>query len=249
MQITSPFKFLDSYSKEDKDVFFGREEEVELLYELVFQSNLTLIYGESGTGKTSLVQCGLANRFNATHWFDIHIRRNDDINKSLLQELQKYEVTPSEEGGTLRQRLMRKRKNVQRIAAAESGHENEIIRRLRSLHKHYLKPTYLIFDQFEELFILGSEEEQSTFYDNIASILETENYCRVIIIMREESIAQLYHFEKKVPLLFEKRLRVEPLSRAKTGEVIKNTVEQYEIKLENDQLSEKNCRFACRRAG
>ena len=75
MPVQSPFKFLDAYNKEDKDIFFGRDEEVEQLYELVFQSNLTLVYGQSGTGKTSLVQCGLANRFAASDWFNVYIRR------------------------------------------------------------------------------------------------------------------------------------------------------------------------------
>lgn len=29
-QVTAPFKFLDSYQKEDKEVFFGRETETQL---------------------------------------------------------------------------------------------------------------------------------------------------------------------------------------------------------------------------
>ena len=88
MPLNSPFKFLDAYGKEDKDIFFGRDDEVEQLYELVFQSNLTLVYGQSGTGKTSLVQCGLANRFAQSDWFNVYIRRNEDINQSMLATLQ-----------------------------------------------------------------------------------------------------------------------------------------------------------------
>lgn len=238
MSHASPFKFLDAYTKEDKDVFFGREEEVERLYELVFQSNLTLIYGESGTGKTSLIQCGLANRFNATNWMDIHLRRNENINTSLLNALRKHEVKEKAEEGTLRQRLMKKRQDARPTTTVAFEHDNEIIRRLRSLHKYYLKPIYLIFDQFEELFILGGRAEQEQFYTNVADILKTEAYCRVLIVMREESIAQLYHFEKVVPLLFEKRLRVEPLSRPKAEEVITRTMARYNIALEDEHLSE-----------
>ena len=58
-----PFKFLDAYSQADHDFFFGREEEVAALYEMVFQTDILLVYGASGTGKTSLIQCGLANKF------------------------------------------------------------------------------------------------------------------------------------------------------------------------------------------
>jgi len=62
----SPFKFLDSYSIEDRDIFFGRENEIEEIYSKVFRSKILLIYGGSGTGKSSLVSCGLANKFQKT---------------------------------------------------------------------------------------------------------------------------------------------------------------------------------------
>lgn len=82
-----PFKFLDSYTQADKDIFFGREEEIEQLYEMLFQSDLLLIYGASGTGKTSLIQCGLANKFKPFDWFPIPIRRKSNLNDSIEQAL------------------------------------------------------------------------------------------------------------------------------------------------------------------
>ena len=47
----SPFKFLDAYEKKDKDIFFGREEEVEVLYQMTYHTNLILVYGMSGYRK------------------------------------------------------------------------------------------------------------------------------------------------------------------------------------------------------
>ena len=79
--MTSPFKFLDAYEQRDKPVFFGRDAEIEQLYRLVFETNLVLVYGQSGTGKTSLIQCGLANRFAETDWFQLFVRRTDNINQ------------------------------------------------------------------------------------------------------------------------------------------------------------------------
>ena len=108
MPITSPFQILDAYEKEDKDIFFGRDAEVEQLYDLVFQSNLTLVYGESGTGKTSLIQCGLANRFAQSDWFNVYVRRQEDINQSLLETLKKFQVEESKSSSLL-DRLKRRR--------------------------------------------------------------------------------------------------------------------------------------------
>ena len=82
-----PFKFLDSYNQNDTDIFFGRDEEIEALYEMVFQNSMLLVYGASGTGKTSLIQCGLAGRFKSYDWLALTIRRGTNINESLEKTL------------------------------------------------------------------------------------------------------------------------------------------------------------------
>jgi Cdc6-like AAA superfamily ATPase len=71
MQKRYPFPFLDAYEREDRDFFFGRDEEIEQLYQLTQQSNIVLLYGHSGTGKTSLIRCGLANKFRSYDWQDV----------------------------------------------------------------------------------------------------------------------------------------------------------------------------------
>ena len=80
-----PFKFLDAYTQEDKDIFFGRKDEITSLYEMVFQTDLILVYGASGTGKTSLIQCGLASKFQSHDWLEIYIRRGNNLNDSLIK--------------------------------------------------------------------------------------------------------------------------------------------------------------------
>ena len=110
----SPFKLLDAYTKEDMDIFFGRDTEVDELYSMVFQSNLTLVYGQSGTGKTSLVQCGLANRFSETDWFDVYIRRNQNLNSSLLSVLQSKTIHRPSAHSNLKQRLLSRRQKVEK---------------------------------------------------------------------------------------------------------------------------------------
>ena len=47
----SPFKFLDPFTLEDRDSFFGREKEVEQLYTMVNQNRLILVYGPVGHGQ------------------------------------------------------------------------------------------------------------------------------------------------------------------------------------------------------
>ena len=143
--VYSPFKFLDAYDRNDKDIFFGRDEEIELLYDTTFKTDLVLLYGQSGTGKTSLVQCGLANKFKESEWLNLTIRRGDNINSSLWREIDRYSGTPVEL-------------------------ETTIAEAIESLYIDFLKPVYLIFDQFEELFILGSKPEQEAFFKKVSFI-------------------------------------------------------------------------------
>lgn len=203
--ITSPFKFLAAYTLRDKDVFFGREEETDALYRMLFKAPLVLIYGPSGTGKTSLVQCGLASRFDGADWNPFFIRRESDFNASLRETL----------------------------AAAIPEHPWEGLKEaVGYLFHSCLRPVYLIFDQFEEIYTLGTEIEQKQFAQNLKTLLEASLSCRVLIIIREEYIGQLYEMEKFVPGLFDFRLRIESMRGSRVREVILKSCASFNISLE-----------------
>ena len=193
-----PFKFLDPYTSEDYDLFFGRKAEVSELYDKVFRSNLMLVYGKSGTGKTSLVQCGLSGRLRDTDWLPLFIRRADDFNVSLLQTITNNAKTPIPKDLTTYERV-------------------------ESLYLDHFKPIFFVFDQFEELFILGKRMEQMRFVRNVASIIDTKLPVKVIIVMREEYLAELYDFERIIPQIMDNRLRVELMGRNNAREVIVNS--------------------------
>ena len=145
----SPFKFLDSYTKEDKDIFFGREAEVEDVYTKVFQGKILLVYGASGTGKSSLIPCGLANKFQDSDWLPVKIRRGTNINDSVRQQLEKLMLTP-----------------------VASSQNISIPKLLKSIYLDHFKPIFLVFDQFEELFIFGNRDEETRSGKRVIRILQ-----------------------------------------------------------------------------
>jgi len=201
----SPFKFLDAYTEEDSDIFFGRDIEIEEFYDRVFETNLILLYGASGTGKTSLIRCGLSNMFESTDWHPMYIRRNENIIDSLHQAIDKIAIT--------------KTKN------------NSIADKIKSIYLDYFKPIYLIFDQFEELFILGSKEEQIHFFEEMKTLLDQGLQCKIVISMREEYIAYLSDYELVIPALFDNRQRIEKMNTLQVQEVIAGTMEAFKIKM------------------
>ncbi len=200
----SPFKFLSAFEKEDYRFFFGREEETKALYEMTYDTRLILIYGASGTGKTSLVQCGLANQFKETRWKEIFIRREQNINHS-LQTILDQELVKS--GG---------------IAL---GKPEDDVERINLIYKAIFKPIYLIFDQFEELFIINPNEiEQQRFFQFVDGLLKSKAAAKIILVMREEFIAQLSNFEQMIPGLFDHRFRVEAMRYTKAEAAIEKTL-------------------------
>ena len=66
-----PYKGLESFKKEDEHIFFGRDEEIiELLQFLqVEHTQLILLYGQSGIGKSSFLNAGLLPKLNNNQYF------------------------------------------------------------------------------------------------------------------------------------------------------------------------------------
>lgn len=188
-QIVTPFKFLDAYEKADAGRYFGRNRETAQLYNAVFGARMTLVYGGSGTGKTSLIKCGLGNKLYDTDWLPLYIRRNRDINESLRTSLLSA-LSPGR-------------------SALLGANPSDIPTIVHNLYLDHYKPIYLIFDQFEEIFIEEQQEEQAAFYSTVRTLVQSEMALKILIVMREEWLGHLSNFESQVPALFDNRLRIE----------------------------------------
>jgi len=214
-----PFKFLDAYSKEDTDIFFGRDEEIEALYEMIFQSSILLIYGASGTGKTSLIQCGLASKFQSHDWLALTIRRGSNINaafeKALVDAGGNGTSTAEQEDMGWLEEVMEEGETL-----TATRQLTPLAQSLKAIYLNSFRPVYLIFDQFEELFILGTAGEQEQFIETVKEILQVEQPVKMIFSIREEYLGHLNRFERAVPQLLRKKLRVEPMNLDKVRQVI-----------------------------
>lgn len=228
-----PFKFLDSYTKEDTNLFFGRDEEIERLYEMIFQTSILMIYGASGTGKTSLIQCGLASKFQAHDWLSIFVRRGGNLNASLEKALEQQgsESANKDDLDWLDDLLGDE-------PSEEKTQKSSLAKAFETIYLQHYRPIYLIFDQFEELYILGDKAEQQQFVQTVKEILGLEQPVKIIISIREEYLGYLYDFEKEVPQLLRKKLRVEPMNLDKVRQVMQgvNALENSNIHVPNTEL-------------
>ena len=219
--IRSPFKFLDPYGQNDRSIFFGRDEEIKGLYDVLLTSKLLLVYGASGTGKTSLIECGVANKFSDADWLAVRVRRSGiRLLDATFATIKSKAIEPLPVGATLAQ-------------AVESLYVD-----------HYI-PIYFIFDQFEELFIQGEEATETTeseakaFFNALADLLRAKVACKVVLVIREEYLAFLSEYEKTVSILFDNRFRVERMNQTKLEQVVKGTIQtpQYHLRFDDPETN------------
>ena len=83
----SPFRLLRPYRKEDIRYYFGRDKETRQLYDALMRSKFMMVYGASGTGKTSLIQCGLQSMYSPRDWMPVLVRRSSDFLTPIREEL------------------------------------------------------------------------------------------------------------------------------------------------------------------
>lgn len=224
----SPFKFLDSYQQEDDDVFFGREQETEDLYNALSGVKHLLVYGPSGAGKTSLIECGLRNQFSDADWFALSIRRNENMISSVFSSINKALQTKLK---------LDPKTNLPLDKNIDFGQAIE------ELFAEKYQPIYLLFDQFEELLILGNKEEKIDFFFRLNQLIRYKVPCRMMLIMREEFIGHLSEFEHYCPSIFQHRFRLEKMGRSNVRNVIFNILEapryqrSFDVE-ENEELAD-----------
>lgn len=212
-EISPPFKFLDPYTKADRDIFFGRDRETDELHSRLLASGLLLVYGVSGSGKTSLIQCGLANKFEAADCLVVTVRRGANLLASLDAELNRQTIAPPKAGASLGKRI-------------------------RSLYLDHFKPIHLIFDQLEELFIFGDREERQAFGRALQELAALQPDVRLIFIVREEYLAAMTEFEPILPDLFRSRIRIEKLDRVEAREAIEGPCRRCGLEIEAGVVEE-----------
>jgi hypothetical protein len=150
------------------------------------------------------VQCGLASKFEEADWMPVIIRRGEDINQSVKTTLSQLAITPLRRAKTM----------------AEC---------VRSVYLDFFKPVFLIFDQFEELFVFGREEEIRQFIRSVKECLDADLTCRLIFVIRGEYLENVALFEEAIPQFFENRMRIERMTHSNAQRVITESCKAFGI--------------------
>ncbi len=176
-----PYPGLSSFTEADAERFFGRESEVEALWDKLRQRRLLALIGPSGAGKTSFVRAGLIPS-RPTGWGTIAASPGAAPMKGLAQAL--VGALPSGPD-TMRELL----------AFDDPEVAYRVLQKWRKSHLECL----LVLDQFEELFTLNPPEVQAEF-TNLLGRLVAEGDVHVLLSMRDDFLIRCYDHETLAPV-------------------------------------------------
>jgi predicted nuclease with TOPRIM domain len=222
----SPYVGLAPYDEDDAAFFFGRSQEVAIASANLRSARLTILYGPSGVGKSSLLQAGVVHGLReksrseadespfaictVRSWLDDPIRTLQEASRAGLQELAGNEPLASP-----------------RATLTDSLHA----------WTEQAGTLLVVLDQFEEYFQYHAEEGAGEylvgFAAELARVVNDPNLAvNVLLSIREDAWAKLDRFEGHIPLLFANYLRVDHLDLDAAREAIEAPIAAWNRTLE-----------------
>ena len=220
----TPYKGLVPYSEEDALFFFGREQESDIIAENLIASRLTLVYGPSGVGKSSLLRAGVVR----------HLR---DLARENLVERGTPEFVVAL-FSSWRDDPLAGLSDCIRSAVAEQLPELDVepppaLRSLTELLQLWTERLdarlLIVFDQFEEYFLYHDHEHgPGTFAGEFPrAVGSRELQANFLVAIRDDAWAKLDRFKGQLPQLFGNFLRIDHLGPAAARAAIEKPVERY----------------------
>jgi hypothetical protein len=226
----NPWIGLASFTEETRAYFHGRDEEISELARRVQRKLLTVLFGQSGLGKTSILRAGLVPRLREQGYCPVYVRI----------DYAREAPEPAEQIKQAIARTARRSGEWTQVGVAQQGeslweflhHRDDVL--LDDSGKALIP--LLIFDQFEEVFTLAQTDEfgrarAARFLADLADLVENRppraleekleadeataekfdfarSDYRVLIALREDYLAPLEGLKGAMPSVTQNRLRL-----------------------------------------
>ena len=240
----NPWPGLVAFTEDLQGFFHGRADEADELRRRVGRKNLTVFFGQSGLGKSSLLQAGLFPRLRAEGYLPVAIRLDHAPTAPPLAEQVKAAAARAvlDAGGQ------------SRTAAPDAGDTLWEYFHRRGLRQETSdgQPVrlVLVFDQFEELFAIGhasaeSRSRAALFLTELADLFENrppqaleqrleqnpelvkqflfdDQDHRALVCLREDYLPHLESLRQSMPSVTENRMRLTRMNGARALEAVLN---------------------------
>src|SRR5262245_28996000 len=212
----SPYQGLIPYGEQDAPFFFGREKEARLIVANLFASALTLLYGASGVGKSSVLRAGVAHQ----------LKHREDLVVVVFNSWQSNPANDLTHAISDRIRLADPEASRRIMRRMPSGTTISLDDYLLICAEELERRLMVILDQFEEYFLYHPvDDEFATAF--IKAVTSPRLPLSFLISIREDFYAKLDRFEGRIPSLYENYLRIEHLDRTSARTAIEKPIGEY----------------------
>jgi WD40 repeat protein len=192
------------FAEEQQAFFFGRDRDAELIADNLIAYRLTLLYGPSGVGKSSVLAAAVVPRLRRMDGPGI-----DGGPAAIVVTARSWRDDPLNriESAT-----------AEALVAAGLGDERIRVDPNRTLAEHLIAwatdsgaEFYVILDQFEELFLYHDDPDDRALIEIAEAIADKQVPAHFLLAVREDALASLDRFKGRIPNLFSNYYRLEHL--------------------------------------
>jgi WD40 repeat protein len=205
--LAGPYKGLAAFDDTELDalLFFGRENDTEVIANNLLASRFTVLYGATGVGKSSILRAGVARRVRALAP-DALVVVHDSWAGDAVGEL------------------------AGAVASALPGVEPPapdapLAERLAELVDRFGGRLYLVLDQFEEVFTYS---DAAALAEELSEVVTRPKLrVNVLLALREDALSDLDVFTGRIPDVFGNYLALDRLDRTAGRAAIVGPVARY----------------------
>lgn len=205
----------------DHPIFLAREEETHQLASLVAVYRGVMLYGESGAGKSSLINAALLPRANMLGFHPERLR----VQPRNGQELVIERIAIAEDDAEFLPSLLAPDEDSARIVLSTEAFEE----RLRTACQ--TDRPLIVFDQFEEILTLfdeaGAAEEQQRVVELIYMLLREPLPVKLVFAFREDHLGKVKQLLAACPELVDQALRLTPPTVEALPTIIRGPFERH----------------------
>ncbi len=208
-----PFVGIEPFAETDREYFFGRGREQRIITSNLYAAPLTILYGASGVGKTSVLLAGVVPRLRAATRTAVVVFR--DWQDDAFVDLLKKECAAAIE--------------LAQKAPLEIDVTLAFDEFLLSAEQIFNGTILIILDQFEEYFLYHpAAGQQVPFEAQFARIINREDMdVNFLLAMREDGLARLDRFKTRIPTLLSNLLPLHHMDMEAAKSAICKPIDVY----------------------
>ncbi len=218
-----PYVGLQPYTEAESEFFFGREREQRVISSNLFAASITILYGASGVGKSSVLMAGI-----------VPVLRNKPRTAVVVfRDWQRPDFL------TALKSECRNRVEQVKKKPLETPMDIPLDELLLRLGQEFGGTILLLLDQFEEYFLYHPESESNNSFDSefARAVNRDDVDANFLVALREDGLSKIDRFRARIPNLMGNLLRLKHLDATAAEDAIRKPLQAYNDRLEKGETA------------